>query len=63
MKTLGPDELAVLLRRTPKTIRSDANRRPHTLPPRLKIPGSRTLLWLEADVVQWLEERRSEGRP
>ena len=60
MKTLGPDDLAQLLRRTPKTIRSDANRRPQSLPPQLQIPGSRTLVWLEADVAQWLEQCREK---
>lgn len=58
LKTLGPDELAQVLRRSAATIKADASRRPQTLPPRLQIPGSRTLLWLEADVIKWLEECR-----
>lgn len=60
-KTLGPEDLAQLLRRTPDTIRADAARKPESLPPRLRIPGSSRLLWLESDVVQWIEKCRSES--
>lgn len=58
LKTLGVEELAVLLRRKPDTIRSDARRRPNTLPPRIVIPGTTKLLWLEEDVADWIKERR-----
>lgn len=58
IKTLGVEELAVLLRRKPDTIRSDARRRPNTLPPRIVIPGTTKLLWLEEDVADWMKERR-----
>jgi len=58
LKTLGVEELAVLLRRKPDTIRSDARRRPNTLPPRIVIPGTTKLLWLEEDVVDWMKDRR-----
>lgn len=58
IKTLGVEELAVLLRRKPDTIRSDARRRPNTLPPRIVIPGTTKLLWLEEDVADWIKERR-----
>lgn len=60
LKTLGPDELAQVLRRSASTIKADASRRPQTLPPRLKIPGNRTLLWLETDVLEWLEAHRAK---
>jgi hypothetical protein len=58
LKTLGVEELAVLLRRKPDTIRSDARRRPNTLPPRIVIPGTTKLLWLEEDVADWMKDRR-----
>lgn len=58
-KTIGPNELAILLQRTPNTIRADVNRRPQSLPPKLNIPGSAKLLWVEEDVIQWLNELRS----
>lgn len=58
MKTIGADELAKLLGRSPETVKSDVRRRPHTLPTRLKIPGSKQLLWLESDVVTFLQKAR-----
>ena len=58
MNTLRAEDLAPLLGRAASTIKADANRRPHTLPPRLRIPGSRRLLWLEADVHEWLRAQR-----
>lgn len=51
---VGPEYLAPLLRRTVSTIKIDVSRRPESLPPRLKIPGSGKLLWLESDVLTWL---------
>lgn len=56
LKTLGPEELATLLRRSVSTIKTDCRRRPKTLPPRLKIPGSTRLIWLESDVQKWLQQ-------
>lgn len=58
MKTLGVDEIAALLHKTPRTVREDARRRPHSLPPRLRIPGSDRMLWLESDVAEWIESCR-----
>jgi predicted DNA-binding transcriptional regulator AlpA len=58
-KTLGPRELAAILHRGVETIKTDARRRPECLPPKLKIPGSNRLLWLESDVVAWLEKCRT----
>lgn len=57
-KTLDANDLARMLKRAPDTIRTDARRRPASLPPRLKIPGSGRLLWLEEDVKIWLESLR-----
>jgi hypothetical protein len=56
IKTMGVEELSVLLRRAVDTIRSDARRRPDTLPPRIVIPGTTKLLWLEEDVANWMKE-------
>jgi len=61
LKILGPDDLAPVLRRTAETIKVDARRRPESLPPRLRIPGSTKLLWLEQDVLEWLDKCR-EGK-
>ena len=58
LKTLGPDDLAPLLGRAVSTIKADVRRRPESLPPRLLIPGSKQLLWLEQDVVEWIQKLR-----
>ena len=60
IKTMGVEELSVLLRRAVDTIRSDARRRPDTLPPRIIIPGTSKLLWLEEDVDNWMKEHRDD---
>ena len=58
-KVVGPEYLVPLLHRQIATIKVDARARPETLPPRLKIPGSAKLLWLESDVLEWLQECRT----
>lgn len=58
MKTMTIDDLAVLLKRSPSTVKCDVSRRPHTLPPRLMVPGCKGVMWLEADVQDWLESLR-----
>lgn len=61
MKTLTVDDMAALLKRSVSTIRSDVSRRPHTLPPRLIVPGTKAVMWLEADVFAWLEGLRDKS--
>ncbi len=58
LKTLTAEDLAPLLGRAVSTIKTDVRRRPQSLPPRLRIPGSKKLLWLEADVTAWIEKCR-----
>lgn len=58
LKTLTAEDLAPLLGRAVSTIKTDVRRRPQSLPPRLRIPGSKKLLWLEADVTAWFEKCR-----
>jgi len=63
---LGVDELAQVLHKSPATIKRDIHRKPQSLPPRLKIPGSSALLWLGEDVLRWLRgysTTRRRGRP
>lgn len=59
-KVLGVAELAALLRRAPKTVAIEVSRAPHKLPPRLKLPGSRRVLWLAEDVEKWLDAHRDK---
>ena len=55
LQTLGPIELSRLIGRTPKCIKVDCHRRPHTLPPRFRVPGTRKLLWRVKDVRDWMD--------
>lgn len=59
VKTLTPEDLAPILGRSVATIKADSRRKPESLPPRLRIPGSRKLLWLEEDVQAWIRGCRS----
>lgn len=62
---VGPEYLVPLLHRSLATIKVDARTasRLHSLPPRLKIPGSAKLLWLESDVLTWLDNCRTAKPP
>jgi len=68
---VGPEYLAGLLLRKVSTIKTDATRRPESLPPRLLIPGTARLMWVEEDVLVWLNsfrpqkaaEKTKVGRP
>lgn len=62
VKMLRAEDLVPLLGRAVSTIKTDARRRPETLPPRFKIPGSNRLRWLEADVLAWVEEQRKKSK-
>lgn len=53
-------DLAVLMGRSPETIRKDLRRNPAAVPPRLIIAGTRLLRWRAVDVQAWLA-RRVEG--
>ena len=58
VKFVGVEFIAELFHKTPATVRADIARRPKSLPPRLIIPDSRRLLWLESDVMAWIDELR-----
>jgi len=60
-KLLTPKELAELLRLSPETVKADAHRSPHKLPPRFKRPGSNRLLWRQSDVDAWMK-KHTEAR-
>lgn len=58
MQTLTIKDLAKILNRSPATIATEVTKYPHKLPPRLNLPGSRRVLWLQEDVEKWLYEHR-----
>lgn len=49
-------DMAILLNRKESTIRSDVTRRPHTLPPITKLPGSNRVRWHRQVVDEWIEK-------
>lgn len=54
LRLLVVEDLAAILGRAVSSIRSDASRCPHSLPPVIRIPGARRLLWRRQDVEAWL---------
>lgn len=61
--TVDVDGLAEILQTSSNSIRTRLCREPHTLPPRLKLPGNTRLLWLMEDVMNWLKQCRTEPAP
>ena len=58
LETITIQQLAEILNRSPSTIATEVSKSPHKLPPRLKLPGSRKVLWLKSDVEDWINEYR-----
>ena len=63
IKTIGVDELSTLIFRAVPTIKNDLYRKPNSLPPRIVMPGSKKLVWLESDVIDWMEKCRAVVAP
>lgn len=59
-ETLGTAELATLLQKSEKTIKKDVTVAPWRLPPRVRIPGSRRVMWLRETVIDWLKKHQEE---
>lgn len=62
LQTLTIKDLAVILKKSEKTIKNDVSRAPERLPPRLKIPGSDKVLWRANTVREWLAKHET-GQP
>ena len=56
-------DVARLLGRSPKTLKSDLLRNPQAVPPRVHMPGTRLLRWREADVEAWLSVYAAKALP
>lgn len=48
------EQLALLIHKSPSSIRSDASRNPEALPPICRLPGNKRLLFRLDDVRAWL---------
>lgn len=65
---VGPEYIAELLGIEVSTVKIDARTKKQSLPPRLEIPGRKALMWVEEDVLDWLNSfrpqvKRKVGRP
>lgn len=58
-ETMTIQDLAKMLHRAPSTVATEVTKAPHKLPPRLRLPGSRRVLFLKSDVEAWLNEHRT----
>ena len=58
--TISYAGLAEILCRSVSTVRSDRVRRPESLPPACRIPGSSRPVWIYEDVIAWLRAHRTE---
>ena len=67
VKTLNLEEVATLLGKKASTVYRDLKRNPEGVPTRLNIPGSNKVVFLESDVLEFLENCRVKkskgGRP
>lgn len=55
------EQLSTIIHKTPQSIRCDLKRRPESLPPRIQIPGSRKVLFMNVD--QWLSSLQILNAP
>ena len=55
--------LAPILGRSVATVAADASRRPHTLPPPVRVPGTRARLWRRSTVIAWLAAHERPAPP
>lgn len=61
--TLSLDELAVTLCKSVSTIKTQLVRCPEVIPPPLRIPGTRRLLWRREDVEAWMSQFPASFKP
>jgi len=56
---VGPEYLEPIMHLPVATIKVYARQFPDRLPPRWKPPGGKKLLWLESDVLDWVQACRT----
>lgn len=59
---LTVEQLSVYIHKSVASIRCDATRKPHSLPPICRLPGTKRLLWRMEDVERWLADHVDAGR-
>ena len=60
-RTWTIQDLVPIVKKTESTIRTDLCRRPHVLPPTLKVPGSRRVVFF--GVEEWLSRHAATSVP
>jgi hypothetical protein len=58
---LTVEQLSVYIHKSVASIRCDATRKPHSLPPICRLPSTKRLLWRMEDVERWLAEHVDAG--
>jgi len=53
---LTVEQLSEYIHKSVASIRCDATRKPHSLPPICRLPGTKRLLWRMEDVERWLAD-------
>lgn len=51
---LTVEQLSKYIQKSVASIRCDATRKPHSLPPICRLPGTKRLLWRMEDVERWV---------
>lgn len=59
-ETLGTADIAQLLHKSEKTVKRDVTTAPWRLPPRVRIPNSRRVMWLRSTVEAWLQKHQEQ---
>jgi hypothetical protein len=69
-KIVGLEYLVPITRKSLATLLTDISRNPEALPPRLMLPGSRKIMFIEDVVIDWVNscrpvrsEQQKRGRP
>jgi len=62
LNIVGPDYLVPILHLPIDTIKVYARQYPDRLPPRFRPPGIKKLLWVEADVLAWIDSFRPKPK-
>lgn len=58
LQTIGPEELAIILKKSVSTIRRNTTRSPDTMPPRIQTSAKKNAyVWRLATVESWLAQQ------
>lgn len=61
LETITIEQMALILQKSPKTIRNLCYAQPDKLPPRIKLPGRSDFIWRKSTVLEWLKSCESKS--